>query len=61
MPPAQWPIQNDRPPIQIVLTLLGRGQDVVRRLVADTGAGTRQSVFQIILGCVQCALARLLF
>jgi hypothetical protein len=56
MPPAQWPIQNDRPLIQIILTL-GSGQDVVRRLVADTGAGTRQSVFQIILDendCLQC-------
>jgi hypothetical protein len=43
--------------IQIVLTLPGGGQDLVRRLVADTGAGTGQSVFQLILDgkdCRQC-------
>ncbi len=45
MPAAQWLLQNDRPVIQVVLSLLSGGQDVVRRLVADTGAGTRQSVY----------------
>jgi hypothetical protein len=48
MPAAQWPLQNDRPVIDIVLSASG-GQDLVRSLVADTGAGTRQSVFQLIL------------
>jgi hypothetical protein len=33
------------------------GHDLVRRLIADTGAGTRQSVFQLVLlenDCLQC-------
>ena len=48
MPAAQWPLRNGRPVIEIVLSVSG-GQDFVRILVADTGAGTRQSVFQLIL------------
>jgi hypothetical protein len=57
MPPAQWLFHNDRPLIQVEVSLLSGGQDLVRRLVADTGAGTRQSVFQLILDekdCLQC-------
>jgi hypothetical protein len=57
MPAAQWPLQNDRPVIQIMLSSLGGGQDPARCLVADTGAGSRQSVFQLILteqDCRQC-------
>ncbi len=56
MPPAQWALEYDRPLIQVVLSL-PIGQDLVRRLVADTGAGTRKSVFQLILAemdCLQC-------
>src|SRR5947209_2021613 len=54
MTPALWPIHNDRPTIQIVLILSSGGQDLVRRLVADTGAGTGQSVFQLILAENDC-------
>src|SRR3989442_15360033 len=57
MPPAQWSLQNDRPQIQVVVSLLSGGQDLVRRLVADTGAGSRQSVFQLLLDendCLHC-------
>jgi hypothetical protein len=57
MPTAQWSLQNERPQIQVALSLLRDGQDLVRRLVADTGAGSRQSVFQLILAendCLQC-------
>src|SRR5438132_994935 len=49
MPPAQWSLQNGRPLIEVTFPLAGGGQNGVRRLVADTGAGTRQSVFQVIL------------
>ena len=48
MPAAQWVLQNDRPVIEIVSSASG-GQDLVRSLMADTGAGTRQSVCQLIL------------
>jgi hypothetical protein len=53
MPAAQWLLYNDRPVIKIVLAASG-GQDLVRCLVADTGAGTRQSVFQLILDENDC-------
>ena len=53
MPAAQWLLQNDRPVIEIVLSASG-GQDLVRRLLADTGAGTRQSVFSLILDEKDC-------
>jgi hypothetical protein len=56
MPPAQWPLQHDRPVIEVVLPSLGGGPGL-RSLVADTGAGSRRSVFQLILAendCVQC-------
>jgi hypothetical protein len=39
------------------MSLLSGGHDIVRRLVADTGAGTRQSVFQLVLlenDCLRC-------
>ena len=56
MPAAQWPLRNGRPVIEIVLSVSG-GQDLVRWVAADTGAGTRQSVFQFILdedNCLRC-------
>ncbi len=53
MPVAQWLLQNDRPVVEIVLSASG-GQDLVRSLMADTGAGTRQSVFQLILDENDC-------
>jgi hypothetical protein len=53
MPLAQWLLQNDRPVIEIVLSGSG-GQDLVRILAADTGAGTRHSVFQLILNENDC-------
>lgn len=57
MPAAQWPLVNGRPVIEVVLSLAGSGQDLVCCLVADTGAGSARSVFQLILDaqvCLQC-------
>ncbi len=53
MPAVQWLLHNDRPVIEIVLPA-GGGQDRVRILVADTGAGSRQSVFQLVLDENDC-------
>jgi hypothetical protein len=56
MPAAQWLLHNDRPVIEIELST-SAGQDLIRILVADTGAGTRQEVFQLLLDekdCLQC-------
>ena len=57
MPAAQWPLRNDRPMIEVVASLLHGGQEIVCGLVADTGAGSRQSVFELVLDertCLVC-------
>lgn len=54
MPQVQWPLQGDRPVIEVVLSLPGGGKDLVRGLIADTGAGSRKSVFQLILDEIDC-------
>src|SRR5262245_55366497 len=51
-----WPLQNGRPSIQIVLTLAPSGQPLPRVLVADTGAGTINSLFDLILDEDDCLL-----
>jgi hypothetical protein len=53
MATAQWILQNDRPVIEIVLSASG-GHELVRKLIADTGAGNRQSVFQLVLDENDC-------
>jgi len=46
MATARWPFQSDRPTIEVAVRLPG-GQDRPCRLRADTGAGSRQSVFEL--------------
>jgi hypothetical protein len=56
MPAAQWLLQNERPVIEIVLSP-GGGQKLVHCLLADTDAGSRQSVFELVIDendCLQC-------
>ncbi len=57
MPPVLWLLRNDRPMIQIVLPLVSGGQDQVRCLLADTGAGSQQTIFQLLLAEMDCLLA----
>jgi len=50
------PLHNDRPALLVELRWPD-GQGVPRRLVADTGAGTRRDTFELILDeddCLQC-------
>lgn len=47
-PAVRWPLHNCRPVIQIVLNS-SSGQAKVCSLVADTGAGGSQTVFELIL------------
>jgi hypothetical protein len=57
MPLVQWPLGHDRPVVEIMLSLGVSGQEVSRSLIADTGAGTRRDVFELILDeddCLQC-------
>src|SRR5271156_5739401 len=57
MPRAQWPLRAGKPALQIVLTLSLDCQPSLRTLLADTGAGSRQAGFDLILeedDCVLC-------
>ena len=56
MPRQQWPLHNDRPIIQVSLTLAQGGQSVVRDLLADTGAGNAQAEFELVLEENDCLL-----
>src|SRR5262249_55550535 len=57
MPRVLWPLRHDQPSIQIVLRLVASGQDVVRHLLADTGAGTNRSGFELLLPETDCLQA----
>ena len=47
MPPAQWPLHRRRPQIEVrVPQAKGRR---LRRLVADTGAGSDEAPFELVL------------
>lgn len=56
MPRAQWPLIGGRPVIQIELQLAQGGQRVARTLIADTGAGTSHSKFELLLDEDDCLL-----
>ncbi len=51
-----WPLHRGRPQVEATLILAG-GQAVQRRLLADTGAGTRRSGFELILDERDCVSA----
>jgi hypothetical protein len=57
MPRASWPLLHDRPIIQINISLAVGGRFLTRNLLADSGAGTLRSGFEIVLDendCLQC-------
>ena|SRR2546426_4427172 len=56
MPRVQWPLWRGRPCVQVVLTLAPSGQPLSRTLLADTGAGSRTSRFELILDEDDCLL-----
>src|SRR5262245_23827446 len=56
MPRCVWPLHNGRPKIEIVLTLALNGALTTRILLADTGAGSDQSSFELILDEDDCLL-----
>ena len=53
---AQWPLVRDRPVIEVVLTLVQGGQKLTRSLLADTGAGNAQAMFEFLLDEKDCLL-----
>ncbi len=54
MPRVLWPLHKGRPCVQVVLTLQPGGQSVARTLLADSGAGSRNSAFELILSEDEC-------
>ena len=56
MPTLQWPLRRGRPHVEVVLTLALGGQPLIRSLLADTGAGSQSSVFELILDEDDCLL-----
>ena len=57
MPRVNWPLRNGRPSIEVILPLAVAGQPLVRSLLADTGAGSLLSGFELILAeadCLRC-------
>lgn len=53
---AQWTLRHGRPRVQVVLNLAPSGQMLRRILLADTGAGSQSSVFELILDEDDCLL-----
>ena len=49
MPRMQWHLWQDCPRVQVVLTVTATGQPHPRTLLADTGAGSRNAHFELIL------------
>jgi hypothetical protein len=56
MPRILWRLRNDHPCVEVILTLAAGGQLVTRNLLADTGAGSGISSFQLILEEDDCLL-----
>jgi hypothetical protein len=56
MPRMDWPLRKSRPCVEIVLTLAPSGRPFPRTLLADTGAGSNQGVFDLILDENDCLL-----
>ncbi|MFO0969590.1 MAG: hypothetical protein U0793_28865 [Gemmataceae bacterium] len=57
MPLAKWPLLNNRPVIQITLKFAQGGHQIVRNLLADTGAGNSQAGFELLLDEQDCLLS----
>jgi hypothetical protein len=53
MPRVTWPLLDQQPMVEIVLTQTD-GQQVRRHLLADTGAGTAQDLEDLILAEADC-------
>ena len=57
MPRVLWPLLRRRPMIQVTLELALGTQQVVRNLLADTGAGATNAGFELVLDeddCLMC-------
>src|SRR5262245_43346385 len=57
MPRVMWPLNHDRPCLEIALTLVSNGQLSSRKLLADSGAGSRSAGIDLILDEDDCLLS----
>lgn len=53
---AVWPLQQDRPTIEVILNFALGGKKVSRKLLADTGAGNARAAFELALEENDCLL-----
>ena len=53
MPRIEWPVADGRPIVQVELET-AQGTSRTRTLLADTGAGTLTSLFDVVLGETDC-------
>lgn len=56
MPLVRWPLLHGRPCVEVMLTLVQSGQPLFRTLLADSGAGSRASGFDLVLDEDDCLL-----
>src|SRR5947209_5218386 len=56
MPRIQWPLRHGRPCVEIILVVAATGQLFPRILLADTGSGPRNALFQLVLDESDCLL-----
>jgi hypothetical protein len=56
MPRVQWSLSRGRPVVEVFLTLTQTSQLLPRRLLADTGAGSLQAGFDLVLEERDCLL-----
>jgi len=54
MPRACWLLHNERPCVKVNLTLPFSAFSVTRTLLADTGAGSRNAPFELVLSERDC-------
>ena len=54
MPRVTWPLLRNRPRIQVALVPWFGGRNLVRDLLADTGAGSTRSGFDLLLDEQDC-------
>lgn len=57
MPRVLWPLWQNRPCVQVLLTVRATGQPLPKTWLADTGAGSQGVPFELILDekdCLRC-------
>src|SRR5436190_10880510 len=54
MPRVQWPLLHERPVVKVTLSLTASHVPVTRVLLADTGAGSSQDPFELLLDQQDC-------